>query len=285
MLAGFYSGVSGIYYNEQKLGVVSNNIANAETTGFHSNYLMFRTRKEQPGTAWIDPAAKKRLPDIYGMQREAVFQNTASGSIQQTGNPLDLTLAPELQNAFFSVKRTDLKDSETYYTRNGTLSVGKLDETNPSSPNILHIAGSIGTDSNGQPIVINPQAGALSVGADGIVRQGTAIIGQLGIYRLNKSADPAEITPANLQSLVRMGDSLYQIPPLLTNEFHPQIVEIGKNNVNRIVIQGARESSNVNIMNELVETMNITKDAAANQASIAMQADSLTKLFQLVRSG
>ncbi|MCB1135864.1 MAG: hypothetical protein KDK78_06330 [Chlamydiia bacterium] len=54
--------------------------------------------------------------------------------------------------------------------------------------------------------------------------------------------------------------------------------------MDRTVIQGMRERSNVNVFHELVDMMDATKATRANQQAMSRQADSLGKLFQIVRS-
>lgn len=282
MLLGFHSNVSGMNYNSEKLDVVSNNLSNTNTAGFRRSLSVMRTRAEHEGTKWVDPAARKRLPDFYGTQRTGVYKvYSDTGTIQETGNNMDIAIPPELKNAFFSVQRNN-GDPTTYYTRNGTLSFGPQDVSNPNSPNVLYLGGHLALDDGNQPIEVDPSLGELGISVDGTVRQGQAIVAELPVYRLNKSSDPNVQQSANLQLLNQMGDSLFKIPPDLQQEFHPNRIEIGEG-VNRVLAQGMREGSNVNPISELVYMMEATKSYSSNASAIEKQMNGLEKLFELVR--
>ncbi len=285
MLSGYYANVSGMNYNSEKLEVISNNLSNANTTAFRRSLSVVRSRQENSGTKWIENDAGKRLPDISGIQRTGIFKiYKDTGTLQETGNSMDVAIPSELKNAFFSVNRSDPNDRGIYYTRNGTLGFGLLDPRNPDSPNVLYLGGHIALDEARQPIEIDPVNGSLNIGIDGMVQQGNTPIGELPIYRFNKSPDPNSILDANLQQLSQRGDSLYKVPEKLRNEFHPSRIEIGKNGASRLIIQGVREGSNVNPITELVEMMEATKSYSSNANAIGQQVESLTKLFQMVRS-
>ncbi|MBN4066665.1 flagellar hook basal-body protein [Simkania negevensis] len=285
MLVGFYTGVSGAYYNEQKLAVTSNNLANANTTAFKRNVMVFRTRLEEDDTWRIDPSVKKRLPSFYGVEREGVFQDMgAKGPMVSTGNPMDLSINTNLENAFFKVKR-DVNDPTISWTRNGSLGIGLLNPSNPDSPSILTAAGSIILGDNDQPIEIDPLAGELNITPEGIVQQGKLVIGTLPLYRFDKSQNPLIKQNSNLQSLMRLGNSLYQVPPELAREFNPERIVPGEGGVTHLVTQGAQEGSNVKVINEMISLINVSKAATSNVQAMRLQVTGLQKLFQIVRQG
>jgi flagellar basal-body rod protein FlgF len=285
MLLGFYSGVSGAIYNEEKLGATSNNLSNAGTAGFRRSLLMFQTRDKNSKSNGVDSAVKPRLPQFYGIQRAGVHKiYKDTGVLKQTDNPFDVAIPPELKNAFFNVRRTDKNDDEIYYTRNGTLSMGLEDPSNPDSDNVLYLGGHIAVDEGGASLRINPTAGELEIDRNGVIKQGETIVGEIPVFRLNKSADPGTMTSANLQQLLQMGDSLYKVPDSLRNEFNPFRLGVGENGVNRVLVQGMREGSNVNPINELMYMMEASKGHSSNVSAIGKQVEGLTKLFQVMRA-
>lgn len=284
MLTGFHAGVSGLYYNEQKLAVTSHNMANVDTGGFRNAYLMFRTREQNPSHQRIDPTIEERLPSSYGVERSGVFHNyEQSGEIKETGNPMDVSIPPELKNAFFAVRRTDPTDPNVYFTRNGQLNIGPQDPTNPNSPSVLYVAGHVALDGGMQPIFVDESQGPLTIGRDGEIKQGEGAVGVLGVHRLDANKDPNTAQSANLQDLVQLGDSLFKVPEQGKNQFYPHPIEVGRAGVHRTVLQGMRERSNVNIFHELVDMMNTTQSFHANRSAMAKQIDGLTKLFQIVQ--
>lgn len=283
MLVGFYSGTSGIYYNDQRLQVATNNLANANTTSFIQDLMVLRTREENPKTKWIDPAAKKRMPTIYGVEREAVFKNFKPGKMQETGDPMDVALTAEVRNAFFPVKRPDPSDQEVYYSRNGNLSLGFL-PGEVGGPTALYMGENLALGPDGEPILIDGLNGPLDISVDGTIRQRGIEVGQLPVFRFNKIPDPTNQAASNLQSLIQLGDSTFKVPPLLKEEFNPFQISLNQVGNRSLIMQGMLESSNVEILDGLFELMNSEKGASANLKSMEKQGETLTKLFQVVRS-
>ncbi len=284
MLTGFYSNISGMYYNEQQLANVSNNLANADTTSFRRSMMMLRTREENPSTKWVDSQVKDRLPTQYGVQRAGVFNDyETTGTLKATDSPMNIAIPTELKNAFFAVKRLDSNDQNTYYTRNGTLSMGPSNPADPASEPALYISGQLAAGADGQPIHVDPLAGPLSINAEGIISQGNDEVGQIPVYRLNKSSDPTSEKDADLQRLEQLGDSLYKIPDDAKGEFYAKRLVVGEAGVSRLTLQGMSEGSNVNPMSEMVDMIDVTKSFEANSRAVRTQVDGLLKLFQLVR--
>lgn len=283
MLTGFYTNISGLYYNEQKLANVSNNLANVDTTGFRRSMMMLRTREENPSTKWVDSQVKERMPSIYGIQRSGVYNDYSAGDLRETGSQFDLALPTELKNAFFAVKRLDPADKDIYYTRNGTLSIGPSNPVDPNSEPALYISGHMAVGADGQPITIDPLAGDLNVAVDGTVSQAGRDVAQIPVYRLDKSPDPMTQEPAELQRLQQLGDSLFKVPEDRKQEFFAHQLQVGEGGVQRLTLQGMKEASNVNPMAEMMEMMNATKSYEANTKAVRAQVDGLLKLFQMVR--
>jgi flagellar basal body rod protein FlgG len=231
----------------------------------------------------MDSTIQKRTPDFYGAESHSVQRNYAKpGSLKETGNPLDVAIPTEHQNAFFAVRKTDPFDPNVYYTRNGRLSLGPQDPANPESPTVLYMAGHQALDPNFQPIFVDAGAGELHISPDGQIKQGDDLVGELALFRLDASQDPNVAQDADLQKLTQLGDSLFKAPEG-EDAFFPQQLKVGQAGVQRTVIQGMREQSNVNIFHELVDMMNATKGIQANQVALSKQVDSLSKLFQVVQ--
>lgn len=281
MLTGFYSGVSGILYNEKRLDVIANNTANVDTSGFRRELFLMKTR-QNPDPAGMDSALRSRLPKSFGVDLNGIYTDYQPGKVFQTGNDFDVAIAPELRNAFFAVRRPG-GDQEIYYSRNSTLSVGRLDPKNPASPQVLYLGDNILLDASQQPISVDASAGPLTIGRDGKIKQGEAVVGDIPLFRLNKSPDPANQVDSNLSALQQMGNSLLKIPPQYSKEFNPIRLSIGETQGDRLMIQGMKEGSNVNVFDQLVDMMNTQKATEANTTALKTQADGLTKFFQMVR--
>src|SRR5688572_12955938 len=112
-----YTGLSGLLVNARKLDVIGNNIANANTTAFKSNRMMFATqfsRTYNPGSApsgddgGTNPTQVGLGVTIAGTQRD--FN---SGSVSATGDPRDLAIDGK---GFFVINR----NGQQLYTRAGS---------------------------------------------------------------------------------------------------------------------------------------------------------------------
>lgn len=284
MLTGFFSGISGIVYNEQKLDVTSHNLANVNTTGFRKSSLVMSTREGNPFTKMMDAAARKRYVGAYGTKRMGVFKSfNKTGQLRHTGNSMDLGIVPELSNAFFAVRRPGDTSGDVYFSRNGQLSFGPEDPSNPNSPTVLYASGHIVVDTNNQPIQIDPTLGPLTISADGVISQGDVESGEIPLYRFNDGSDPLSQTGSKLEELQQLGDSLVAIPKGREQYFVPTRLKVGEGGVRRLVAQGSTEASNVEIFHEMMEMMNATRGSSANVTAINKQIDGLSKLFQLVR--
>ncbi len=284
MIAGFYSGASAINYNEQKLAAVTNNLANINKPAYKSSEFVVRTREVNPATRWINPMVLKRLPPLYGVQRAGSYKDfNTENPINETNDPMNIAIDPSLKNGFFSVKKS-FSDNEVYYTRNGTLSMGALDPSNPDGVKVIKSGVNILLNQAGSPIEINPTGGVPNVTKDGTIYQGDVKLGEIPIYRFNKSPDKTLVKDSNLQSLIRKGDSTYQIPPKLKKEFNPVALNLSDSGSGILVRQGYLEGSNVNLMNEMMEMMTAQRSSEAGRVTMDKQVGTLEKLFEIVRS-
>lgn len=121
VLRAMYSGVSGLRAEGEALGVVGDNIANVNTTGFKAQRALFEDvlgHSILAGTSSSMPGSGVRVGDIQQMFTQ--------GTLQNTGVSTDVALNGD---GFFVVKGTVDGLSSNFYTRAGTFSInadGKL---------------------------------------------------------------------------------------------------------------------------------------------------------------
>jgi len=121
VLRAMYSGVSGLRAEGEALGVVGDNIANVNTTGFKAQRALFEDvlgHSILAGTSSSMPGSGVKVGDIQQMFTQ--------GTLQNTGVSTDVALNGD---GFFVVKGTVDGLSSNFYTRAGTFSidsVGKL---------------------------------------------------------------------------------------------------------------------------------------------------------------
>lgn len=103
---GYATGLSGIASASKKIDVTSNNIANAQTVGYKAGQLYFAQVLASSQSA----AGSAGMQSGTGSPR--VLPQFSQGTIQSTGNPLDLAISGE---GFFRLK----EGQSTTYTRDG----------------------------------------------------------------------------------------------------------------------------------------------------------------------
>ena len=117
VLRAMYSGVSGLRAEGEALGVVGDNIANVNTTGFKSQRALFQDvlgHSILAGTSSSLPGSGVRVGDIQQMFTQ--------GTLQNTGVSTDVALNGD---GFFVVKGTVDGISSDFYTRAGTFNIDR----------------------------------------------------------------------------------------------------------------------------------------------------------------
>lgn len=202
----------------RQLDVVANNVANLNTTGFKSDGSLFEE--------FIGPTAREngfRGADrnVRFVQDRGIWHDMTQGSMQQTGNPLDVAIDGE---GFFAVQGPNGTER---YTRNGSFQVNAQGQlvTNEG----MQVLGEAG------PIVFQQSDRNIMISKDGrvTVNEGSSerTEGFRGKIRLVRFAQP--------QNLIKEGSSTFRAPaglaaqPILTPNLQQATVE--KANVNGVI--------------------------------------------------
>lgn len=246
MQSGYYNTTGGMVTQFNRLDLISNNLANLNTTGFKrddvviGDYLrLYETHKEQlPIEDHTRKAAKflnrtmNRVPII-----SEEYTDRSVGNLTQTDNPLDFALQRE--NAFFVIQTPD----GIRYTRDGNFNLN-------SDGYLVNKEGYLVLSRDG----IDSQEG-IRVSAGLHIESDTS--GNLYLRNLNNDAIGEQINIGalaivgfeNPRYLKKVGKNLYEYPKERKDE--REIVQ------NSIVAQGFVEKSNVNAVREmtsLIET-------------------------------
>ena len=232
MFRSLWNAASGMEAQQTSLDVITNNLANVNTTGFkrqRANFqdLMYQTLVP-PGEAQslLGNQSPSGMQVGLGVRSGSVQKIFLQGSFRQTNNPLDLAIQG---NGFFQVS---LPDGRTAYTRDGTFSIdgqGRLvtQDGLPTNPSIT-------VPPNAKSVNVSP-AGEVSVMLPGQVQP--VRVGQLVVSQF--------VNPAGLES---RGDNLYMETAA---SGQPQLSNPGTNGAGRLQ-SGFLEASNVNVAEELV---------------------------------
>lgn len=239
MIRGLYTGASGMLAEMAKTDVISNNMANVNTTAFKKDRTIFRAfpemnihRIHDPVPAGLDKVVDPR-PFIgmmgTGVMLDEVNTDFNQGHLITTSNPLDLAIRGE---GFFQVQTPE----GIRYTRDGSFSLS-------SNGYLVTKEGYYVLGENG-PLQL------LQTGDITISQQGEVFVNDEYIDRLNI------VTFADLNQLQKQGDNLYFTDAV------PEPLQDAD------VVQGALEGSNISIVAEMVDLISAFRAYEANQKVI-----------------
>lgn len=240
-----YVGLSHQMAMRRSLDIVSNNMANMNTTAFKREAVMFREYVVDMRETEV-PVARR----VSYVQDVAVIRDFREGDFRQTGNPLDLALD---RNNFF---RVQMPDGTERYTRNGHFKI--------SEEGILVTSnGRPVLDENGAEIAFDPLDGDINISEDGTIStRGRDVIGRIAV-----------VTFDDLNTLEKVGDSLYDsaAEPVPADNF--------------TVLQGMVEASNVEPLMEMTRMIEISRRyqsvARMLEDQQSMQSKSINRLARV----
>ena len=260
-IQALYSAATGMTAMETKLDVISNNLANLETTAYKKDRAnfedLFYRHEKLPGVQ--DSAGQYTPMGIaigLGVRSQSIETDFAQGTFKQTGNKLDVAIDGP---GFLQV--INPSDNSTLYCRAGNLA---------KTANGQLVIGSASTGRLLEPPIQIPQdATDIMINSDGQVS-----VQQPGNNQLQIVGQIQLATFINPQGLVKKGENLYQEsdgsgPPTTNNP--------GTNGVGTLQ-QNMLEASNVEPANELIDM--ITTQRAYELNSKAIQTGD--ELMQLV---
>lgn len=258
-----FSGLFGALSTEHRMNYISNNLANADTTGYKKDHLAFRDTMIQFAHDQImEPIAtvrsKKLFPEphIASRVRLAVAKTDyAQGSLKATGNPLDVAITGE---GFLKVQSPEGE----FVTRNGSLC--------QTSDGTLTTKQGWPVLGEGGPITVPPGTKNVYISPDARVFADDAEIGTLQV-----------VTFSDLNGLEKIGGNLYRVREGSTSA--EVIPEPGSFLAN----QGFLEAANVNVVEEMVNMIETNRmfDALQKvmQTGNALDRESYGKVGRSVR--
>ncbi len=259
MQYGLYISASAVSAAMARQDVLSNNLANVNTVGFRPDTLAVREResvREEDGV--VVPGMSARMLEKLGAGVYPVRTsvNLSQGSLQKTGNPLDLAL--EGDGFFVARVGTGAEDevggstTELRFTRDGRLTT-RADGTLVNSASGFPLV-----TRGGSTIRVNPaSAETVQVDPDGTVRQGKTVLGQL---RIATVADPSR--------LIKEGDSLMR----------PEGQELRDSDA--VVRHGHVEMSGTDPIRAMIGVTSASNAASGGLAMISYYSDIMNRAIQ-----
>lgn len=234
MLRGAYTGVAAMLLQETQVDVVSNNLANANTTGFRKRVAAVKTFPEvelsRMDGRQAGVSGGSRAVSIGSSSVSLVLSGTLSdpspGEICRTGNPLDCAIEGE---GFF---RLSDESGNTFFTRAGNFTLdgeGRL-----VAPSGLLVNGA------GGPIEIG-EATSVSIREDGSVIADGDEVGRIALVHFES---PSLMRQIGSNLMLQTPDS--GLPEAVIGE-----------DVN--LVSEALERSNVNIVEEMTRMIEASR--------------------------
>ena len=259
MIQALYSAATGMQAQQLNLNTIANNLANANTTGFKKDKIEFEDLLYQnPKIAGAQAGSESTLTptgvEVGGGTRVVSTAKVfTQGTLTQTGGQFDLAISGD---GFLAVQRPD---GTTGYTRNGALHVDGTGKV---------------TTSDGMPVMSNFQsilAGTTSVtisSGGNVTLQGASGTTNFAI-QLTRFANPSGLQ--NLGGNLCAETAASGAPETGT----PGLNSFGT------VTQGYLESSNVNIVEEMVNMITAQRAYEINSKSIQTSDEMLGQIGQL----
>ncbi len=239
---------TGLDAQQTRMSVVSNNLANVNTTGFKRGRaafedLLYQTVRQPGAQTSQQTQAPTGLMLGTGVRVVATEKLCTQGNMLQTNNPLDLAINGR---GFFQIQ---MPDGSVAYTRDGGF---KLD----AQGQMVNNAGFVL-----QPGISVPDgAQSLSIGGDGIVT--AQLAGQAAPQQIGQLLVADFINVGGLQPL---GENLYAET---ASSGTPQTGAPGQSGLG-MMVQGSLESSNVNVVEELVNMIETQRAYEMNSKAIS----------------
>lgn len=224
---GLYLSASGMMTGLYRMDVAANNLANANTVGFKPDLAAVRQRdvaRVEDGLTLPSNGLLEKLGAGVLLAPNRV--STAQGSLQTTGNPLDLALEG---NGYFVVRTAEGSGPEALrLSRDGRLAL------DPRGRLVQAASGRPVVDLTERPIFLDRGADIL-VEPDGTIRQGGEIAARLQIADI---ADPARLR--------KDGDNLLNAPPELIAKRQPGAARVTQRAVEQSAVDPVRAMLDVN---------------------------------------
>ena len=262
MIRGWYTGASGMNAQQNRLDAISNNLANVDTAGYKRDIVVSKSfpellirRTDADGVYKIPNGmgSADAAPVIgklgLGVETNESYIDFTQGSFKLTNTATDIALSG---NGFYTI---DTPNGERY-TRNGDFFIGKegILETKDGYPVI------------GENGIIRVENDRFTVNQDGvIISEEGEEIDRFKVVRFD-----------NERYLEKMGQNLSA-----TNDISGP-AHIAEGNERPRFIQNYSETSNVNVVNEMVQMIEVNRAYEANQKTITSEDSMMGTLWQKV---
>lgn len=257
MLRGLYTAYTGMLNEQYRMDIMSNNLANADTTGFKKEGSTSQAYDEVMAVKIKDlsenPNVPKRLGKMsLGVKIGETFTDFSQGSLRITDNTYDLAIGG---NGFFNIEFTNKAgETSTKYTRDGGFTLTKEGYLVTKDGDYV-----LGEDGR---IQVSTTAAETIIDRDGSIYQDGNLVTKIKV---------TEFEDTNY--LTHYGETMW--------DAKEGAVSHDVENPN--IYQGYLEMSNANVVKEMVNMITISRQYEANQKMITTYDDTLEQSMQLIK--
>lgn len=260
MVRGWYIGASGMNVQQNRLDTIANNLANVDTAGYKKDVTSIKSfselllrRKDFDGVYENPFGSADAAPIIgkigLGAETNENFIDFSEGSLKLTNTSTDFALHGK---GFFVIQTPQGER----YTRNGNFIIGKegILETKDGYPLL------------GENGYIHVEDDKFMINEDGMIysKEGD-FIDRVKVVRFD-----------NERYLKKMGNSLWSSNNISGDAY------IAEGKERPRMLQGYMETSNVNVVNEMVKMIEVNRAYEANQKTIQSEDSMMSTLWTKV---
>ena len=260
MMRSLWISKTGLDAQQTNMDVIANNLANVSTHGFKRaravfEDLLYQTIRQPGAQSSQQTQIPAGLQIGTGVRPVATARIFTQGNLQQSGNTLDMAISGQ---GFFQVL---MPDGTTAYSRDGSFHVDSQGQLVTSNGFTLQ-----------PPVTIPAGATSVTIAQDGTVsvtQPGSIAVTQVGAIQLANF-----VNPGGLQA---MGQNLYSETAASgkPSTGTPGVGGLG------LINQGYVETSNVNVVEELVSMIQTQRAYEINSKAIQTSDQMLQRLSQL----
>lgn len=255
MLRGLYTSYTGMLNEQYRMDIMSNTLANADTTGFKKEGSTSQAYSEVMAVKIKDltenPNTPKRLGNMsLGVKIGETYTDFSQGSLRDTGNTYDIAIGG---SGFFNIEFTSKSgETSTKYTRDGGFTVTK-------DGYLVTKDGDYVLGENGR-IQLSTTAGTTVFDRSGDIFQDDRLVASLKITDFEDT-----------NYLTHYGETMWDAKEGAV-EKEPEGTEI---------YQGYLEMSNANVVKEMVNMITISRQYESNQKMLTTFDQTLEKTMSL----
>ena len=263
ILRGLDTAAKGMQALIEQNDSTANNVANVNTVGYKKQSLVFRdiydSNVVQKSAETGDYQSIGELS--VGSQVQKLTYDFSQGALDKTGNTFDLAISGD---GFFKIQSSD---GDMSYTRNGSFTMN-------NNGNLVTKDGDMVLDDKGKPIKIRTNDVVMHSTNDIIINEG----GQIELNNEQNKVSMQKIGVydfSNKEDMICIGGSKYKPTDITTNR------ELKAEKFT--VEQGSLELSNSNVVNEMMKTINTSRNYETLSKVVKTSGDSLSMVMNVGR--